>query len=64
MSKRGKLKRIKNELSLSCFVVSKSIRKNIVAAGYRKGLNLRDNFYYYGDENCEDKKRYPKVFTT
>ena len=49
MSKSGKLKRIKNDLFHGCFVVSKSIGKNIVAAGYRKRLNLRDNFYYYGD---------------
>ena len=47
MSKSGKLKRIKNYLFNGYFVVSKSIGKNIVAVVYRKGLNLRDNFYPY-----------------
>ena len=62
MSKIGKLKRIKNDLFHGCFVVSKSIGKHIVAAGYRKRLNLRDKFYFYGDLNCENKKDIQKYY--
>ena len=41
MSNSGKLKRIKNDLFHDSFVVSKSIGKNIVAAGYREKIKFK-----------------------